>query len=107
MGIEGQGNITPEMRATYQQQFSRSVDLFQKSLAEYEKADEQHKKDKFKDVMDKSLNIMNQTAKAAMSSSAQKQEKKLESDYQNLMANHSSENLAKVQKDIENLKGYA
>ncbi len=101
--IEG-GGIPPDLRATYKQDFARGFDLFQKSLTEYKNADEINKKAKFKDVMDKTLQVMNEVARAALSDKGQLQEKELEKDYQNLIANESEQNYNKLKEDINNLK---
>jgi hypothetical protein len=100
----GGGSIPPDIRATYKQEFSRSVDLFQKSLQEYEKADELHKKAKFKDVMDKALQIMNETAQACLSKKAHAEKNQLEKDYQNFIQHDNSETYGKLNDDIDHLK---
>lgn len=103
-GIGGQGPISPELRATYKQEFAHSVDLFKRSLTEYENAHEAHKKDMFKDVMAKALNVMNETAQQALNKSALNQKTQLEQDYQNFLANATPENTQKLNKDIQSLE---
>jgi hypothetical protein len=102
--VQGSGAVPPEWRAQYKQDFSRSVDLFQRSLEEYEKADEVHKKAKFKEVMDKALQVMNETAKGALSTEAEKQKEQLEKDYQHFIAQNTPENYQKVTEDVADLK---
>ncbi|HSW87115.1 MAG TPA: hypothetical protein VLG49_06420 [Rhabdochlamydiaceae bacterium] len=105
--IEGSGgSIPPDIKATYKQEFARSVDLFQKSLQEYEKTEEFHKKAKFKDVMDKALQIMNETAKACLSKKAQSEKTQLEKDYQNFIQHDNPETYDKLNEDIDHLKDY-
>ena len=102
-------HITSDLKATYKNEFTRGVKLFQDSLGEYEKADEIHKKAKFKDVMDKALTIMNQAARGFLTTEAERkkaQEVKEEilTDYQNYLATDNKDMYNKLQGDITNLK---
>lgn len=102
-------NIPPALQATYKNEFARGVKLFEESLAAYEATsnDEAAKKAKFKDVMDKALRIMNESARGFMSSSGQEEEVKLESDYQSFIAQGTPANSEKLKSDIEHLKRYS
>lgn len=102
--IEGGGAITPELKAIYKKEFLHGVDLFKRSLIEYEKTDDENKKIKFKDVMDKALQVMNETAKLCLGKKALQQEKLFEKDYQNFITNGSSESLEKLNQDINKLE---
>lgn len=102
-GVEGSGSITPEQKAIYQQEFKRGVNLFRQSLAEYQNSDGT-KKQLFKDVMDKAMQVMNETARAALSKAAQEQESKLEEDYQNYISNESPETKKQLQDDLDRLQ---
>lgn len=100
--------IPPELQATYKNEFARGVKLFEESLNAYETTsdDQIAKKAKFKDVMDKALNIMNQSARGFLSPSGQKEETHLEKDYQSYIAEQTPDNAEKLKKDINHLKGY-
>jgi len=54
----GEGSTPQEI---YKKDFDRAVNLFQQSLAGYQKSTEPHQKGKFKDVMDKCLVIIHET----------------------------------------------
>ena len=101
-------NIPPELRATYKQEFARGAKLFQESLTAYEttSGDEAEKKAKFKDVMDQALKIMNESARGFLSARGQKQEAKLESDYQSFLHNDTPDNYRKLNNDLKNLKEF-
>jgi Skp family chaperone for outer membrane proteins len=102
-GIEGQPpRLSPELKATYTDEFKRGVDLFRRSLNEYQSTDAGPKKDKFKEVMDEALEVINDTAKAILSSHSQKTAQ-LQKDYQDLIAGSPNAYQA-LSKDIENLK---
>lgn len=102
--IEGESPIPPQLKAVYKKEFSQGVNLFQKSLAEYQKTDAGPKKDKFKEVMDMAMQVMSETAKLCLSKQGQKKESTLEKDYQGFITNASPENLQKLQSDLDNLK---
>jgi hypothetical protein len=105
-GIEGSGSIPPDVRATYRQEFAHGLDLFQRSLSEYQSTDAGHKKDMFKQVMDEALQVMNETAKMCLNRAGQKQESALASDYDTFMSNGSSSSLQKLNSDIDQLKKF-
>ena len=102
--IESSGGIPPQWRDAYQKDFARSVDLFQKSLDEYYKTDDVNKKAKFKDVMDKALQIMNETARGFISKGVEEQKEQLEKDYQSFNDHESPTDQQKLNKDIDRLK---
>lgn len=102
--VDNVGGVSPENKAIYKDQFERGLNLFEKSLNQYQSA-EGHKKEVFKDVMDKALNIMNETAKAGLGKTGADKEKNLEKDYNNYIASESPDALDKLNNDINNLKG--
>lgn len=101
--------IPHDLQATYRSEFARGVKLFEKSLKEYQTTsdDEAAKKAKFKDVMNKALTIMNESARGFMNEHAQKEEANFEKDYQSYIAAETPDNAKKLEKDLRNLKGYA
>ncbi len=97
-------NVPPQDRAHYMQDFTKSVDLFKQSLDAYGSSQIPEQKAKYKDVMDRTLQIMNETAKLCLSKGAQNQEKTLATDYQNYMSHESPDTLKKLNSDIQNLE---
>ncbi len=102
--IGGVGPTPEDPRAEYKQDFSKSVDLFQKSLDGYQSSQIPKQQAMYKDVMERTLQIMNETAKLCLSKSAQGQEKTLVKDYENYMSKQTPEGLQKLNTDIDNLK---
>lgn len=103
--IEGGGSsIPPDLKATYKNEFQRGLDLFQRSLSEYQGTEDGPKKDAFKIVMDEALQVMGETAKLALSKTGQKAESSVENDYQAYIADGSSDSLQKLQGDLDKLK---
>lgn len=104
--IDDGGSISPQDRALYRQEFKEGVNLFQNSLAEYQKADEVHKKNALKNVMDEALQVMNETAQLCLSKKAQMQENQLAQDYQafSSLASPTDTDYQKLNSEIDNLK---
>ena len=97
--------IRPDKRDVdlYKQEFTEGLDLFKKSLNGFANADEEHKKAKFKDVMDKTLNVLRETVKASLSKEAEIKEDALEKDYLNLLSKETKEKNEWNKRDIEEL----
>ncbi len=99
------GSSPEDPRAVYKQDFAKSVDLFQKSLDGYQSSQIPKQKEMYKDVMDRTLQIMNETAKLCLSKNAQVQEKTLANDYQDFLSNDTPAAVQKLNSDIDELKG--
>ncbi len=98
------GNTPEDPRAVYKQDFAKSVDLFKKSLDGYESSQIPKQKEMYKDVMNRTLEIMNETAKLCLSKNAQVQEKNLASHYQDFLSKETPEAVQKLNTDIDQLK---
>jgi len=87
--IQGPG-MGPQDQKIYKQQYKHGLDLFQRALGEYSKADEIHKKDAFKKVMDQALDVLNETARGLGRKDLLEQNVKISDDYQSYRA-HDTE----------------
>lgn len=102
--ISGSTPSPEDPRAVYKQDFAKSVDLFQQSLDGYQSSQIPKQKEMYHDVMRRTLEVMNETAKLCLSKNAQAQEKTLVKDYQNYMSNQTPDGLQKLNNDIDKLK---
>lgn len=102
--ISGDTPITPHDKELYKQDFNRAVNLFQQSLAAYEKSQSDPQKAKFKDVMDKCLTVIHETIKEAVRVEAQKQLNQVDKDYQNFIASDNPKTYDQLNKDLDSLK---
>lgn len=98
------GKINPQQQEVYKQEFAQGADLFQKSLAEYQNSNIPAQKEAFKDVMQKAMQVMNETAKLCLSKEAQKKEEQVNANFQNFQAQESPENIKDLSKSIQQLK---
>lgn len=104
-GVQGgQPQPSPEELERYKKDYNEGLKLFQNAFQEYTKPDvEAHKKAKLQDVMDKALNVMNETACVAISEGKQKKEAELNAHYQAFVDNPTPENQQKVAEDLSAL----
>ncbi len=103
--IEGDSSISPQSKALYKQEFERAVGLFQQSLAAYENSQIPEQKDKYKDVMNRALQIIHETIKEALSKEGQKKGVQLDNDYQAFLNNDNPQTYQKLNKDLDLLRG--
>lgn len=103
--VEGPGEgmpISPHDRIQYEQEYRKGVDLFQRALSEYNKADEIHKKEAFKEVMDRSMQILNETARELKRSDLMDQNQKISQSFQALQENDTD--AVKLAQNLKNAK---
>jgi hypothetical protein len=84
---EGASRITPHDKALYENEYRHGVDLFQRALTEYTKTDEIHKKDAFREVMDRTMQVLNDAARELKRTDLMDQNKKISDSFQGLQAN--------------------
>ena len=97
---------SPEDIKRYQNDYQKSLDLFNKSFHNYIQPNiETHKKEMFKQVMDEALKVMNETACVALKNERDREkEAQLNSDYHTFVKDPSAENKGKIQQDLEEMK---
>src|SRR5437016_5065591 len=94
--------INPADRKVYEQEYKQGVNLFQRALNEYEKAGEMNKKQAFKEVMDRAMQVMNDAAQALHRADLEKQNAQINQDYQAYQDGNSK---APLEQDLKNAKG--
>ncbi len=96
---------SPDDKEIYRHEFLQGLDLFKRALDQYEKTDLQPKKDRFKEVMNEALNVLNQTASVVCrGKAAMHKEEVLAKDYKSFAKDDSPENFQKLQADIQKLR---
>ena len=88
----------------YAQEYRHGVDLFQRSLSEYKSAEEIHKKEAFKEVMERALQVLNETAQGMKSRDLLEQNAKIAKDFQAYQNGASAENEKKLEQDLSRAK---
>jgi hypothetical protein len=105
--IQGPGSepITPREKKMYEQEYKHGVQLFQKALHSYESSDNPAQKEMFKDVMLKSMNVLNETARELKRQALLSQNEKIEKDFAAFNDKPDDKKaIASLEKDLEKAK---
>lgn len=79
--MSGIGPLGPREQKMYEQEYKHSADLFKRALDQYNKSDNMYQKAEFKDVMDKAMQVLNETANELMRKELKKQNEQIAKDY--------------------------
>lgn len=77
----GQNPITPREKKMYEKEYVHGAKLFQKALQQYSKSDNPYQKEEFKQVMDKAMEVLNETARELKAKPLVEQNEKISKDY--------------------------
>lgn len=101
--IPGDDFVSPQDRVLYRAEYEKAAQLFAQSLDAYQKADFPEKQATLKDVMNKALTIMNETAQKCLRGYAIAKNNQLQTDYDTFLKSGSPENIEKLEKDIKSI----
>jgi len=93
-----------DIRATYKQECAQGVNLFQQTLDAYQKSQIPAQQKEYRDVMEKALQIIHETATRCLSAELQKEEVNLEQDYKKYISSPTPENLNKLNDDLNHFQ---
>jgi len=88
----------------YKHECAQGVHLFKETLLAYQTSQIPEQKTKYQDVMEKALQIIQETATRCLSAELQKEETKLEQDYKNYIASPTPENLQRLNQDLDHFE---
>src|SRR6185503_4704072 len=80
---------TPREQKMYEQEYKHGADLFQRALEEHAKSTNIYQQKEFKEVMDKALNVLNETAKELKQKQLENQNQQIVKDYDAYQTDHS------------------
>jgi len=96
---------TPREIHMYEQEYRDSAQLFQNAVEHYAKSDNPYQKKEFQEVMDKALQILNETARELNRQSLFDQNAKITKDYASFNKTPDDEKAAdQLAKDLEKAK---
>ena len=99
------GPLPPHDRKMYEQEYAHSADLFKRALDQYTKSDNPYQQAEFKDVMDKAMQILKETASELMRGELKKQNSQIEQDYANFQKlPEDPEVISKLSQDLDSAK---
>lgn len=103
--LSGVGPLGPRERKMYEQEYKHSADLFKRALEQYNKAENPYQQNEFKDVMDKAMQVLNETARELMRQELQKQNDQIAKDYANFQKfPEDQDSVNKLNRDLDKAK---
>ena len=100
----GLGPLTPQVKKEYEEEYKHGADLFLRALNEYSKSDNMFQREEFKGVMEKAMQVLNDTARGLHRQELETQNKKIENDYATFQDQESPEAKAKLTQDLTKAK---
>ena len=101
--IEGSSSnpLSHSEQVQYQEKYQEALSCFKESFSDY--TAKKGNSDELQQVMEDSLDLLNQTAKAGLSKQKQEANQKLHSDYESYMNHPSKEKASDIKQDIDAL----
>lgn len=99
--IQGSSPVDPQSIAKYEEQYRHGVDLFQRALEEYTGAEEVHKKEAFRNVMDKALQVLNDTARGMKRQDLLEKNNRIKEDFLALQKSPQSATKSQLENDLK------
>lgn len=104
----GVGPLSPKDRKAYEAEYKQGVDLFSRALDDYShsklKSMEMFQKAEFKKVMEKAMQVLQETASELQKKELLKHNETLAKDLAAFEENDSATNLSQLKKDLDSLK---
>lgn len=103
--VSGSGPVGPREKKMYEQEYKHGADLFKRALDQYTKSENPYQQAQFKDVMDKAMNVLNETASELMRKELKTQNEAIAKDYATFQKYPDDpDTLAKLNKDLDKAK---
>ncbi|MDE3046129.1 MAG: hypothetical protein KGJ02_05750 [Verrucomicrobiota bacterium] len=105
--IQGEGDnipLNPTERKMYESEYKHGADLFQRALNEHAKSDNIYQREEFKEVMEKAMQVLNETASALKKKDLEQQNQQIEQDYESYRNTGSLEAKDRLNRDLEKAK---
>ena len=102
--VQGPSPLRPEEKKEYEQEYQHGADLFQRALDQYAKSNNIYQREEFKEVMDKALQVLNETARELKKKALKQQNQLIENDYRAYQSNPSNATQKKLNDDLEKAK---
>lgn len=103
--VSGSGPIDPREKKMYEQEYKHGADLFKRALDQYTKSENPYQQAQFKDVMDKALKVLNETASELMRKELQTNNDAIAKDYATFQKYPADPNTVdKLNKDLDKAK---
>lgn len=105
MSIESTGGsapLTPLQRQMYEREYREGAQLFQKAVQHYAKSDNPFQKKEFQKVMEKSLEVLNETARGLNRQALLEQNAKIAKDFASFNSSpDDAKTVEQLNKDLD------
>jgi hypothetical protein len=99
---QGGGAVSPQdNNKLYAEEYHHGVNLFKRALNDYSTAQEVHKKDAFREVMDKALQVLNETAAGLKRQDLMEKNEKIKTDYDSYQASQKEDAKIALTNDLD------
>ena len=99
------GPLNPHDKKMYEQEYKQGATLFKQALDQYTKSDNPYQQIEFKKVMDKAMQVLNQTAHGLMRQELKAQNERIAKDYSTFKKYPKDpDTLNKLKQDLEDAK---
>lgn len=105
-GNSGIGPLSPQEKKAYEAEYRQGLDLFQRALDDYSQSKNIFQKAEFKEVMEKAMRVLNETAGELQKKELLKHNETLSKDLAAFEGEDTSTNAAQLMKDINQAKRY-
>lgn len=102
---DGSAPINPHAKELYKQEYQHGADLFQRALKEHANSQNIYQKAEFKDVMDKALLVLNETARELKEKNLLAQNQQIENDYKAYQSSPNQKTMERLEEDLQRAKG--
>ena len=96
----GVGPVSPQDKKAYELEFKQGLSLFQRALDDYSHSENMFQKAEFKEVMEKAMQVLKETASALQKKDLLEQTGKLEKDFGVFEEQESPATMAQLQQDL-------
>lgn len=103
-GDSGMRPLTPQDKRAYEAEYRHGVDLFKQALDDYSHSKNMFQKAEFKDVMEKAMKVLNETAAELQRKELLKQNDLLSQDLSTLGEKDDPTSVAQLKKDLDQAK---
>lgn len=104
-GSKGPGPLSPqEQQKMYREEYLHGAALFQRALDQYVHANSMQQKEEFKEVMQKAMHVLNETARGLKKGSLREQNEKIQRDWLQYEKERTPASEQKLRDDLEQAK---
>lgn len=103
-GNQGMGPLSPQDKRAYEAEYKQGIDLFKRAVEDYSHSKNMFQKAEFKEVMEKAMQVLNETAAELQKKELLKQNETLSKDLAAFEEQDDAVNTAQLMKDLNKAK---